>query len=334
VRILITGATGYLGQAIAGVLVERGEEVVALVRASSRPAALPPGVRVVRGDVLDPDSLEAAMTGCSCVIHLAGVVKMWLRDRAEFHRVNVQGLETAMAVAERLRINRFLYASSIVALGPTDGAVLDETHFHRGDHFHTEYERTKVFADRVALERAAGGFPILLLYPGVLYGPGPITEGNLMYRVVRECLEGKFRGQLGRGDRRICYSYLADVARGFHRALRHGRRGERYILGGPNATFVEFLDCLEEVAGIAIRRRKIPFWVAQSIGRLQRWRARWFGIPPDLTDGVVRVYRHEWAYSSRKAEQELGYRVTALRDGLRLTVEWLRARQGATADGG
>lgn len=328
-RVLITGATGYLGQAIAACLVEQGEEVIALVRPSSRLSALPQGVAVVRGDVLDRASLETAMTGCSCVVHLAGVVKMWVRDRTVFRRVNVGGLEAAMDVAEQLHVNRFLYASSIVALGPTDGAVLDESHFHRGDSFRTDYERTKVEADRVALERAAKGFPVVLLYPGVLYGPGPATEGNLMYRVVRECLEGTFPGHLGRGDRRISYSYLPDVARGFHLALRHGRRGERYILGGENVTFVEFLDRLEEAARLPIRRRRIPFWAAEMIGRLQRWRAVCFGIPPTLTDGVVRVYRHEWAYSSRKAEQELGYRITPLREGVRATVNWLRARQGA-----
>ena len=333
-RVLITGATGYAGQSVGRRLVEQGEEVIALVRPRSRPVPLPPGVRVVAGDILDPGSLEAAMEGCSAVIHLAGTVKMWLADRSHFDRVNVGGLETALRVAERMRLNRFVYASSIVALGPTDGRILDESHVADRRRFFTDYERTKVAADRLAREAAAAGVPIVLLYPGILYGPGPVTEGNLMYRLLRDCLAGTFPGTLGRGDRRICYAFVDDVADGFHRALRQGRRGERYILGGENPTMAEFLDCLERVAAITVRRRRIPFWVAATIGRLQRWRARWFGTPPELTDGVVGVYRHEWAYSSRKAEQELGYRITPLADGLRRTVDWMRSGGGEAAHGG
>lgn len=332
-RILITGATGYLGQAVLRCLVARGEEVVALVRPGSTAVRFPPGVREVRGDLLDPESLEGAMAGCSGVIHLAGAVRMWLPDPARFHRVNVGGLESAMAIAARLRVNRFLYASSIVALGPTDGGTGDEDRVHPPNRFFTEYERSKVEADRLARARAMAGFPVVLLYPGVLFGPGPATEGNLMERVVRDCLAGTFPGQFGRGDRRICYAFLEDVAEGFWLALRRGRRGERYVLGGENVTFVEFLDCLERVAGVVVRRRRIPFWLAESLGRLHRWRARWFRIPPRLTDEVVRVYRHEWAYSSRKAQAELGYRITPLEEGLRRTVAWVRSRIAAGTAG-
>ncbi len=327
-RVLITGATGYLGQAVTRYLVEQGEEVVALVRPQSRSIGMRGSVRLVPGDILNRESLEAAMEGCSSVIHLAGVVKMWLRDPRQFHRVNVDGFRQVLEVAERHRVNRFLYASSFVALGPTGGRVVDESHPHPGDRFRTEYERTKFQADRVAVDRSRGGYPLVILYPTVLYGPGPATEGNLMLRVLVDCLREAFPGYLGKGDRQIGYAYIGDVARGFHLALRKGGRGERYLLGGENVTFVEFLDLLEEVAGISIRRRKIPFWMAELAGRLQRVRARLLGIPPNLTDGVVRVYRHDWAYSSRKAEEELGYRITPLRDGLRETVKWLRSAGG------
>lgn len=333
-KILITGATGYLGQAVSKFLIEREEKVVALVRPTSQPAVLPAGIQVVRGDLLDAGSLDLAMEGCSCVIHLAGLVKRWVPDFSRFRQVNVEGLKTILEVANRHKVNRFLYASSIVALGPTDGKTGDETWSHSGTGFLTEYEHTKVEADLIARERGRSGFPIVLLYPGVLYGPGPRTEGNMMYRVLHDCLRGAFPGYPGKGDRRICYAYLQDVARGFHLALRNGRRGERYILGGENLTFLEFLDCLENVARISIRRRGIPFWVAEWMGRLQRWRARFLGIPPTITDGEVRVYRHDWAYSSDKARDEIGYNITPIKEGLRATVEWLRADGGTAAVAG
>jgi farnesol dehydrogenase len=115
-----------------------------------------------------------------------------------------------------------------------------------------------------------------------------------------------------------------DVARGLVAALERAAPGSGYILGGENRTARELFAALEEATGIAPPRRSVPFSVARLVGRLQRWRAELTSIPPELTDEVVDAYRHEWAYSSARAEADLGYRITPLREGIARTAAWLR----------
>ena len=121
-------------------------------------------------------------------------------------------------------------------------------------------------------------------------------------------------------------TYVDDVAAGFVAALSRAKDGSAYILGGDNKTLVDLFAAFQAETGIAPPKRKIPYAVARLVGRLQRWRAELFGVEPELTDEVVRIYAHEWAYSSRRAEAELGYRVTPLREGVAKTVAWLRER--------
>jgi len=326
-RVLITGATGYLGSRVAVRLIAAGHQVIGLAR-PGRERALPPGCGAVTGDVRDPASLRRALRGCDALVHLAAIVKVWTRDPREFDRVNVEGLAATLRAAEESSVRRMVYTSSIVVLGPTDGAVRDET-FERSDFaFHTEYERSKWVAEKVARDRAAAGLPIVFVYPGVVYGPGTGTEGNLLDGTLRSYLKGGLRTRLGRGDLRICYAHVDDVAEGHRLALEHGVPGRGYVLGGDNASMQELFAHLEAITGIEPPRRAIPYWIAESVGRCLQARARLTGIPPAITAGVVATFRHEWAYSSARARSELGYRPMSLRDGLTRTIEALRVELG------
>ena len=121
-------------------------------------------------------------------------------------------------------------------------------------------------------------------------------------------------------------AYVDDVASGFAAALERAEDGSAYILGGDNKTLVDLFAAFEAETGIAPPKRKIPYAIARIAGRLQRWRAELFDVEPELTDQVVRIYAHEWAYTSARAEAELGYRVTPLREGIARTVAWMRER--------
>ncbi len=332
-RVLVTGATGYLGTRVVARLMASGHEVIGMAR-PGREAALPPGCAAALGDVRDPGSLRRALRGCEALVHLAALVRVWTRDAREFDRVNVEGLVATLRAAEEAAVRRVVYTSSIVVLGPTDGAIRDEA-FERADFaFHTDYERSKWIADRVARDRAAAGQPIVFVYPGVVYGHGAGTEGNLLDGTLRDYLAGRLRTRLGRSDLRICYAYVEDVAEGHRLALERGAPGPGYVLGGDNATLQELFAHLEAITGIEPPRRVVPYWVAETIGRLLRARARLTGIPPVITDGVVATFRHEWAYSSERARRELGYRPTPLRDGLTRTIEALRREMGRPATAG
>ncbi len=324
-KVLVTGVTGYLGGCVATRLVAAGHQVRGLVRESSRWPERPAGAETAGGDVRDAGSVRRATAGCDAVVHCAAMVKLWAKDKTEFDRVNVGGLRHVLDAAKAANA-RVFYTSSFIALGPTDGATFDEETPRAADQPHNDYERTKLAADRVAREAAANGVPIVRLYPGVVYGPGSITAGNHVVRNLILHARGKVPGLLGAGDRRMSLAYVDDVTSGFAAALTRAKDGSAYILGGENKTLLDIFVAFQDETGIAPPKLKIPYAIAGLVGRLERWRAELFGIEPEVTDEVVRIYACEWAYSSARAEAELGYRITPLRVGVAKTVAWLRER--------
>ncbi len=321
-RILLTGGTGFLGGRLAGGLAGAGHEVRALVRPRAGPVTLPPGVTPVAGDVTDPDSLLRAAAGVDAVVHAAALVRTWVPDRSAFDRVNVDGLRHVLAAARAAGVKRILYTSSFIGLGPTDGTVGDERRVHPGD-ARNDYERTKAEAVRVARAAAADGAPIVILYPGVIYGPGRLTEGSLLTRTIRDFMRRRV-AYLGSGRQRICCAFIDDVVEGHRLALARAAPGDEYVLGGENVDYRTLFGMLARVTGVPAPRIHIPFRVMALAGRLLRWRARLTGAEPAITDEVVAIYRHDWAYASDRAERAIGYRITPLEEGLRRTVEWLR----------
>ena len=323
-RVLLTGASGYLGGRLAHGLAGAGHVVRGLVRDPRRWIDPPAQAEMQTGDVTDRATVERAVNGCDAVVHAAALVKMWVRDRRAFDRVNVQGLGHVAEAAGQAGV-RLLYVSSFVALGPTDGTTLDERSPRSTTDLHNDYERTKWVADQLARGLAARGADIVRIYPGVIFGPGPLTDGNHVVKLLLQHAQGKLPGLLGPGNLRQCFAFVDDVVDGAVAALERARSGSGYVLGGENRTAVELFEAFHAAAGVPPPRRRIPFALAAAIGRSQRWRAQLFGIEPELTDEVVGIYRHEWAYSSTSAERELGYRVTPFGEAVRRTVAWLRS---------
>lgn len=323
-RVLVTGGTGFFGERLVGRLAGAGLEVVMLARDPSRAADRPGDARIERGDVTDLASLERAMEGCGAVFHAAALVKRWAKDSREFDRVNVEGLGNVLRAAERTGTGRIIYTSSFIALGPTDGTIAGEDHDPRPRTFHNDYERTKWAADRFARAKAREGTPIVILYPGVIYGTGRLTDGNIIGQVVRKMLDGKLPGTIGPGDRCQSFSWIDDVADGHVLAFRRAELGSRYILGGDNRTVADLIRLVESESGVRAPRR-IPYALAEIAGRWQRIRARMTGREPEITDEEVRIYRREWAYSSARAIEDLGYRITPLEEGVRRMVASMRA---------
>ena len=322
-KVLLTGGTGFLGRNVARYVRAAGHDLRLLVREGS-PVQDLDGFEVARGDVTDAESLRSAAAGCDAIIHMAAVVKMWAPDPSVFDIVNVGGLRNVLATARETGV-RLVYTSSFIAVGPAGPEPATEERVHPGDRYRNDYERTKAEADRVARDAALAGQDVVMLYPGVVYGPGAMTDGNLVVKMIVDHLEGRLAGIIGPGDRLWSYAFVEDVAAGHVAALERGQRGERYFLAGPNVDMNTFFATLQAVAGVAPPRRHIPYAVASFLGlTLYAW-AELAGHPPLLTHEVVDVFREHWAYSSAKAEKSLGYRATPLEEGLRRTLAWLRA---------
>jgi len=306
-------------------LAASGHRVRGFVRDPERWVDRPEGAEAAVGDVTHPASLFRAAAGCDAILHAAALVRIWVRDARQFDRVNVEGLGNVIEAA-REHASRLVYVSSFIALGPTDGTIHDEDTPRSGTDFHNHYERTKWIADQMA--RRIEDVPLVRVYPGVVFGPGTLTQGNHVVQLLLEHARGRLPGLLGSGRLRQCFAFVDDVVLGTVAALERGAPGAGYILGGENRTAVELFQAFHAASGIAPPRRRVPFAVAALIGKLQRWRALLLGIEPRLTDEVVGIYRHEWAYDSAQARRELGYVVTPFGDAVQRTVDWLRATGG------
>jgi NAD+-dependent farnesol dehydrogenase len=306
VKVLVTGGTGYLGSAIVQALVRRGHHPVVFPRhaaASGLPGTL------VDGDVRDTRAVAAAAADVDAVCHTAALVSVWRPDASEFDAINVGGLQSSLAAVRLHRTRRLVYTSSFLALPPSDSPRPLTAN---------EYQRTKVVARDVARRAAAEGVPLVALYPGVVYGPGRETEGNLVGRLMLDRIRRRLPGTIG-GDRTWSFCYIDDVADAHVAALELASPREEYMLGGVNAPQRAVFEFLRDVRGIAVPRR-IPYAVATAVGAFEEWRAAIMRTPPLLTRGVVDIFRHDWALDSADAVRDLGLRVTPLREGLERTL--------------
>ncbi len=301
-RVLVTGGTGYLGRAIVRAIAERGHEPVVFARTATR-AGLPG--RAVDGDVRDRAAFLTATRGVDALCHSAALVKLWQRDASEFDAVNVGGLENALAITRDLRLPRLIYTSSFLALPPR-GASDPITA--------NDYQRTKVAAHRLAMQARDEGAPIVTLYPGVIYGPGVITEGNLVGRLLADHRAGRLPGIVG-AERIWSFAHVDDVALGHVLALESARPGTRYGLGGEDAPQMRAFEIMRDRLGTKLPRR-LPYWLADAAGTSEELRARLTGHPPLITRGAVEIFRHDWIVDSQAAGRDLGYPSTPLATGL------------------
>jgi farnesol dehydrogenase len=277
----------------------------------------------VYGDLRDPGALRDAVHGVDAIIHTAALVKTWVPDRREFWQTNVQGLTTLLQEAVDAGVRRIVYTSSFIALGPSSDANADEALHHRSP-YANDYEETKAQA-LVWLRSQKGQFPLVTLFPGVIYGPGPATEANLVGGMIEQYLAGKFPGLLGSGNQRWSFAYNSDVVAAHLAALDQGAPGEEYLLAGDNRSLNDFFRLLTEFSGVRHPVLHFPFWMGKLMGQIDLARAKLTGRPPQVTPGVVEIFKRDWVYSSEKAVRELDYRVTPLEEGLTKTLE---ARHG------
>lgn len=324
--IFVTGGTGFLGKVVVKKLIQRGEKVKLLIRKSSPLDGLEgePHISFFNGDLCDKDDIHRGLEDCTRVIHAAALVKTWDLHRSNFDKVNINGLKAVAEAGLEKGIDKFCYVSSFIALGPTDGITAAEDTPYPEHEWHNDYERTKYLADQEIKGYMKAGLPAVVLYPGVVYGPGRITSGNIIVRLISDFSKGKIPGILGDGAKRWNYAYVDDVAEGVVSALDKGKTGESYILGGENVSMEEFFEVLARLLGRKKPPFHIPYWLGKIAGLGEELIAMLTGREPLNTRGTIEIFKHEWAYSSEKAKKELAYNCRSLAKGLALTVNWMR----------
>lgn len=329
----ITGITGFIGSNLARELMTEGHQVNAIVRDPGRPD-LPdiPGVHYFYGDLEDKQVLEKAMQGCEVAYHLAAFAKPWAKDPMHYHHINVEGAANVFSAARDAGVWKVVFTSSAATMSPSPGIhPVDESRYREAPYFNL-YESTKAEAEKVAQQYSRDGIAVVIVNPSRVYGPGPVNPSNSVTRMILSYAEGKWRIIPGNGKKVGNYVYIDDVVHGHILAAQHGRPGERYILGGENLTFDDFFAALEEVSGERHRLYHLPLPVMMAVARLMEAQAEITGIPPLITGSFVKKYLSHWSLSSEKAINELGYKITSFREGVKRTLEWAHSQLRVKTD--
>jgi dihydroflavonol-4-reductase len=326
VTTLVTGATGFVGSAVARALLAAGEPIRALVRTNSArglPGDLP--VEPVVGDLDDPASLAPAVAGCTALFHVAADYRLWVPEPDAMYRTNVDGTRALLVAAAEARVRRIVYTSSVATLGLcADGSPADETTPATLRDMVSHYKRSKYLAELAVRERIEEhGLPAVIVNPSAPIGPGdarPTPTG----RMVLEAAKGWVPAYVDTG---LNVVHVDDVAAGHLLAFERGRIGERYILGGENLPLGAILATIARLVGRKPPRMRLPAAALMPIALLAEAHARFRGSGEPLvtTDGV-RLARKRMYFSSAKAERDLGYRARPAAAAFEDAIAWFRDR--------
>ena len=322
-EVLVTGATGFVGANVARLLLADGYRVRVLARPSSSLKALEGcPVEVLRGDILEPESLRSAVKGCGQVFHVAADYRLWATDASEIYRANVDGTRNVLEACARAGVERVVYTSSVGTLGlPEDRGLGTETTPVSLADMIGPYKRSKFLAERVAEEFAARGLGVVIVNPTNPIGPWevkPTPTGQM----ILDYLLGRMFGTLDTGLNLI---HVADVARGHLLAARLGRAGEKYILGCENHSLSDIFRMLERITGIRAPRVRMPHALIFLVALANEGLARATGRPPRVPLVGVRMARKRMYFSAEKAVRELGLPQTPAEQALRDAVDWFVA---------
>lgn len=313
----LTGATGFVGGYLAKLLRKEGHEVIALVRNPEKAKDLAElGCQLVKGDVTDKASMKVPMTGCDGVFHVAGWYKIGARRkfRAEGTRINVDGTRNVLELMRELSIKKGVYTSTLAVNSDTKGEPVDEGYHYNGPHI-SHYDHTKAEAHKIALDFMKKGLPLVVVMPGIIYGPGDTSS-------VRKTLIKYLKGKMPMVPRKTAYSWahVEDIAQAHYQAMLKGIPGETYIIAGPTHSLVDAMGIAHRITGKRSPRAVNPKLMG-VLSKLMAIPSAVFPLPPDYTPENLRVLAGAtYIGNNSKAKEQLGYEPRALKDGMSGTL--------------
>ncbi len=321
--ILITGGTGFIGIHLVKKLHELGHKLKLLIRESSNTAPFKElnNIDYIVGDVIDIRSLENAVNYVDAIYHLSAYTGIWAKGKSIYYDINVKGAENVANVALDNNLKLF-YMSSFTALGPTPQEAVDET--HENENFFMEYEKSKFQAKKLVKSYIPKGLKVVIFYPGIVYGPG---DFNIFGRMLFDVMRGKLLPLgicPGKGEAMTCLSYVYDTSNALAEVInREDLIGEDFILGGEIVKFKDYLDLIAKI-GRNKKARKLPFRVAMVYAWFLEVKAKFNKKTPFLTRPTLRAIKYHRSYSSKKAIDKFGYKITPLKEGLEETISWYK----------
>jgi len=322
--IFVTGGTGYIGSALVQALLRKGYRVNALCR--NKPLRMLPSHANLawhEGDILNFASLVTAMKGCNRLFHTAAYARVWSRHRSDYFRHNVYGTRMVLEAAYYAGISKVVLTSTAGVIGPCDTLEANEEQ-ERMHPFLNDYEKSKALAELEAARYLDTSMEIVCVNPSRIYGYGKASRSNPMQRMLQQVL---LRNRLFVPSPAAAvgsYSYLGDIVEGHLLAMQKGRRGQRYLLCGNNVSYKQLTDVLIRLVGNGLRVYRVPPALIQLYGTAEWLRASMTGYEPWIVPSWISKYKLNAAFSSRKAMDELGYRITPLEEGLRKTLRTMQ----------
>ncbi len=318
-RVLVTGASGFIGGSIASLLHDEGFDVRAFVRPTSPRANIRPQFEIAEGDVTNRESVRAALKGVRFLFHVAADYRLWAPDPEPILRTNVEGTRLVMEEALRAGVERVVHTSSVATLAPDSFGLCDETRRMAADAAIGPYKRSKIVSERLVEQMVEkDGLPAVIVNPSAPLGPGDVRP-TPTGRIIVEALRGRIPAFVDTG---LDIVHVEDVARGHLSALRLGRIGERYILGGENICFSAILAEVARLVGRAPPSVRLPRLPLIPLAFANETLARLTGREPFLNRESLRLSAIPMFFDDSKARRELGYETRPCRHALADAVNW------------
>jgi dihydroflavonol-4-reductase len=320
--VLVTGASGFVGSSVARALIARGLHVRVLMRPTSpRTNIADLDAEPVPGDMRDEASMHAAMKGARYFFHVAADYRLWAPDMEEIVRNNREGTRIVMEAALAEGVEKVVYTSSVATLKPIEGRSVDETSRHDEKSAIGAYKRSKVVAERVVEQLIAErGLPATIVSPSTPIGPRDVKP-TPTGRILVEAASGKMPAYVDTGLNLV---HVDDVAEGHLLALDKGAIGERYILGGQDATLAEMLAVIAKLSNRKPPRVSLPRGPLYPLAHAAEAFARISGKEPFVTVDALKMSEHHMFFSSAKAERELGFRARPYAEAIADALAWFR----------
>jgi len=312
-KYFVTGTTGFVGGVLAKKLREAGHEVNASVRSPEKAKDLQAlGVKLFKGDVTDKESMREAMTGVDDVYHVAGWYKVGVKDKSGGVQVNINGTRNVLELMQELNIPKGVYTSTLAINSDTKGKLADETYHFTGEHI-SEYDRTKAEAHKIADEFIKQGLPLVIVQPGLIYGPGDTST-------VRTNLLDLLKGRLPAlpSQTAYCWAHVDDIVTGHILAMEKGKNGESYIICGEPHSAADAFTLAAKIAGKRAPMT-VPYQMMKAMSVLVK---PLDSILPDTytSEGLRVVGGVTYLGDNSKAKRKLGYNPRPVSEGWVETV--------------
>ncbi|HET9055290.1 MAG TPA: NAD-dependent epimerase/dehydratase family protein [Chitinophagaceae bacterium] len=316
-KYFITGATGFLGASLARQLRKEGHEVVALVRDLNKASALKAiGASIIKGDITEKESMRTAMKGCDGVYHAAAWYKIGAKDKLPAQKINVEGTRNVLELMKELHIPKGVYTSTLAINSNTNGMLRDESFHFSGKHI-SEYDKTKAAAHQVAEQFIKEGLPLVIVMPGLIYGPDGTSMSDDALRLYL-----KKKLPLIPSQSAYSWAHVEDVARAHILAMEKAAPGSKYIICGPSHTFSEGLDIATKITGIR-KPIVVPPVMLKITAFFSLLVERFIPLPEMYRSEALRVQAGmTYLGDNSKAKRELGYDPRSLEVGLKQTLEY------------